>query len=73
MAPALRKVYDQMPEPRYVNVLTVAAITLLYIRWRAVATGLCRQYLLAWSSADRRGAALWCAFAANEDPRHCHD
>jgi len=42
MAPALRKVYDQMPEPRYVismgHAPMAAAIITIHIRWCAAAT-----------------------------------
>jgi NADH-quinone oxidoreductase subunit B len=45
MAPAMRKVYDQMPEPRYVHLHgsaapMAAAITTIPIRWCAAVTGI---------------------------------
>jgi len=46
MAPAMRKVYDQMPDPRYVISMapapTAAATTISAIRWCAAVTASCR-------------------------------
>jgi hypothetical protein len=56
MAPALRKVYDQMSDPKYVISMgrapTAAAITITAIRWCAAATGSCRS--TSTSPAARR-------------------
>ena len=56
MAPALRKVYDQMPEPatssRWARAPMAAATTTIPIRWCAVATGSFR--LTSMSPAARQ-------------------
>ncbi len=61
MAPALRKVYDQMPEPRYViswaAAPMAAAITITAIPWCAAATASC-----PWTSMSP---------AARRPPRRC--
>ena len=78
MAPALRKVYDQMPEPRYV--ISDGQLR----QWRRLLPlFLCRGarlrphraggHLCAGLPAHRRGAGLWHPAAAAEDPPHRND
>ena len=75
MAPALRKVYDQMPEPRYViSVRQWWRLLSLFVlggaRLRSRGAG---GYLCPGLSSHGRSAALWRAPAAEEDPPHGHD
>jgi NADH-quinone oxidoreductase subunit B len=51
MAPALRKVYDQMPEPRYVRM--AGAITTTAIPWCAAVTGSCRWIFMCPAARPR--------------------
>ena len=74
MAPAIRKVYDQMPEPRYVILRKRRRLLPLFVfgcSWLRSRSS--RRHLRAGLPANRRGAAVWRDAATEENTSYRYD
>jgi hypothetical protein len=72
MAPALRKVYDQMPEPRYVVSMGSCANGGSYYHYSYSIVRGCDRIVTVdvYVPGHRRGLALWTIAVTEGDPSH---